>query len=102
MMTVEDHVREVLARGNGWLLRGVWPALEVHSDDYPGGPVGAHVVVYDPNTDTWGRTYITPGTPMDLPPEELSRQVWTLGYYSAAAAAEEVEQVVSLTAAARA
>ncbi len=77
-MTCEDHIRGVLGRDD-WVLRAGWPALEDTG--------GMHVIVYDPDTDTWGRSYVTTGS---------GASDWTLGYYSAAAAADDVEEIVRL------
>lgn len=91
MLTPDDHVREVLARDSGWVLRGDWLVLD--------GPVGGHVIIHDPGADTWGRTYLLAGDTVYAPPE-LVRRAWTLGYFSAAAAADDAEEVARLTVAA--
>lgn len=90
MMTVKDHIQEVLGRDAGWALRGQWPVLE--SRPARSSAASAHVVAYDPYTNTWGRTRISPGGPAEAPLDPQG--AWTVGYFSAAAAADDAEEFV--------
>lgn len=97
MMTPNDHIQEVLDRDAGWTMRGQWPVLEMHSCRCPGSAPRAYIIIYVADTDTWARTYLTPSD-AGVPPEDLTQRAWTAGYFSAAAAADDVEEVVRLTA----
>lgn len=94
MMTPKQHTQEVLDRGTGWKLRGQWLVLEPQSDS----DLCSQLLVHNSATDTWDRTYLAPTDPLDVTIGDLSRRVWTTGYFSAAAAAEDAEQVVGLSA----
>ena len=91
----DEHAQEVLARDSGWRQRGQALILDTRS-----AAVSAHLIVHDPNDDTWGRTYLTDKDTGDLAVDDLSRRAWTRGYFSAAAAANDCEELVRLTASA--
>lgn len=96
MMTPNAHIREVLRRDTGWVLRGGCLVLELHSLR-PGVAVRGYMVAHFPDDDTWGRTYLCAGE-LDVPRGQLKPRNWHTGRYSAAAAADEVEKVVRVTA----
>ncbi len=91
---VRPQVQEVLDRGTGWALRGQWLVLEPQSD----ADLCSHLIVHNPVTDTWGRTYLAASDPLDVTMGDLAKRAWTLGYFSAAAAADDAEEVVRLSA----
>ncbi len=96
MMTPSAHIREVLRRDTGWVLRGGCLVLELHSLR-PGVAVRGYMIAHFPDDDTWGRLYLCAGE-LDVPREQLRQRDWHTGRFSAAAAADEVEEFVRKTA----
>lgn len=97
MMTPNAHIREVLRRDTGWVLRGGCLVLELHSLR-PGVAVRGYMVAHFPDNDTWERTYLG-ADELNTPRAQLRPHLrWHTGRYSAAAAADEVEKIVRVTA----